>query len=132
MSLDLATAQKIIAASHEKARELGILVTTAVVDAHGDLVALGRMEGARRLTIKIADAMAYTSASFRANGADLIKYAGSPWFDSYRMMEGGRILPASGGLLIRVGGDLMGAVGVSGGSDAQDKQCSEAALAAIG
>lgn len=131
MPLDLASAQKIIAAAHEKARELSIRVTAVVVDRDGRLVALGRMDGAMWLTVDIAQAMAYTSAAFRADGVKLTGYPGKPWFDSFTLLQGGKILPADGGMVIRVDGEFQGAIGVSGGSNEQDRQCSEAGLAAI-
>lgn len=131
MPLTLEMCQKLLQASEAKAKELEIRVSIALVDEAGHLKALYRMDGAMWITTDIAQAMAYTAAAFRAAGADLVGYADRPWFRSLTLMNEGRILPAGGGIPVRVGRELVGAIGVSGGSDAQDRECSEAGLAAI-
>ena len=60
--MTLNRAQKMIEASETKAKELGIAITTAVVDEHGTLVALSKMDGALLVSPQFAQSKAFTSA----------------------------------------------------------------------
>jgi uncharacterized protein GlcG (DUF336 family) len=131
MPLTLEMAEKISAAGGKKAEELGIKVSVVTVDAGGHLVTVHRMDGASWLTVDIAAAMAYTAAAFKTRAANLAGSADQPWFRSLTILSEGKVLPANGGIPIEVGGEVVGAVGVSGGSNAQDQECSEAGLEAI-
>ncbi len=131
-SIDTATAERAIAAAVEKARELQLAMSVAVMDEAGDLKAFHRMEGAGKLTIEIAQNKAYTSASFRMpthSWWDLIK-------DDGPLLHGithtPRLVVFGGGFPIMEDGLLIGAIGLSGGHYSQDMECGRAALEAIG
>lgn len=132
MPMTLEQAKRAIEGAKAKAAELGIRVSVVVVDVAGRVVALERMDGASWATTGVAEAMAFTSAAWRMRGADMTRWHGSPWFTSLVIQTGGKMLPAEGGMPIRVDREFLGAIGVSGGSGEQDRQCSEAGLAAIG
>ena len=131
MAVTLAEAERAIAASVVKAQALGIRVSVAVVDPNGSLVALHRMDGAGPITVDIAQNMAYTSATFRMPGASMADWYMQPWFHSMVLQSHGKLLPADGGLPMRREKEVLGAIGVSGGSGAQDKECSEAGIATL-
>lgn len=125
-------ALRAVQAALRRAQEIGIKATAAVVDDAGALVVLARMDGALPITADIARSMAYTSASFGMPGSDMESWYNEPWFHSMVLQTNGQLLPAGGGLPITEGGALIGAIGVSGGSHDQDRDCSQAGIRALG
>ena len=131
-SIDLATANKAIAAAAKKASELGLKMCIAISDEVGDLKAFERMDGAPRLSIQIAQDKAYTAAGYGL--------ATHTWWDFIKddppLLHGithtPRLIVFGGGFPIVLGGEIVGAIGVSGGHYSQDMECARAALAAIG
>jgi uncharacterized protein GlcG (DUF336 family) len=133
MSLLLKTAERLIAASEEKAREFGINVTTAVVDNAGFLVMMRRMDGTRPLTTHIAHSKAYTGAIMQRPARDLLHWAESEpvYFAHVGRMGHHPIVATQGGMPVKPATEIIGGIGVSGGTPDQDQACCEAALAAI-
>ena len=132
MAISLQKALRLIEATHGKAAELGITVTTAVVDEGGHLVALGRMDGARWHTPHIAQGKAFTVAAFQRPGEQLERIADMSFFRALQTRMGGLIIAGKGAMPILEDGKVVGGIGVSGGSGEQDQECIEAALAAVG
>lgn len=131
--LTLEQAQKAIAASEKKATQLGISVSTAVVDEHGTLVAFSRMDGAITISPKFAYTKAYTAGTIGMGTADMGPYAvsGKPYYGMTALF-GGELTTISGGLPIKKDGKLVGGIGVGGSPDvSQDLQCAQAAFEAI-
>lgn len=125
-------AAKIVQAAVAHAAAQGWRINVAVADASGNLAAFLRMPGAFVQSIDIAIDKAYTAAGFGFPTEDWIKA-----FEGNDAMRLGfpvrpRLVVFGGGLPIRVGGELIGGVGVSGASEAQDAECARAGLAAIG
>ncbi|TMG64907.1 MAG: heme-binding protein [Chloroflexi bacterium] len=130
MPLTFAEAQKTISGAHTKAQSLGIRVTVAVVDEGGFLIALGRMDGAPPISPQVAEAKAVGAAMLYRDGASLAELAKDrPGFFSVadRLVRV-PIVPGLGSILIKRDGDVLGAVGVSGGRPEQDLECAEAGL----
>lgn len=128
--MDLALARGIIERGHAKARQLGISVTMAVVDGGGLLVALERMDGAPPLSPQIAEAKAVGAAMLLRDGSSLADLARDrPGFFSVadRLVRI-PIVPGLGSVLVRSDGNVIGAVGVSGGKPEQDLECAEAGI----
>jgi uncharacterized protein GlcG (DUF336 family) len=73
---------------------------------------------------------AYTAASFQQPTSELSGVAGQTWFQSLVVSSNGRIMPGGGALPVVEGGNIVGAIAVAGGTDEQDQQCAQAALAA--
>jgi uncharacterized protein GlcG (DUF336 family) len=94
------------------------------------MIALGRMDKARPITVDIALNKAYTAASFQQPTKDLANIANQAWFQSLVVSSSGRIMPGGGALPVIEGGNVVGAVAVSGGTDEQDQSCAEVALSA--
>lgn len=131
MQLDLSTCQEMILSAIDKARELGAKVSVAVVDAGGNLVAFGRMDGAEIAGTTLAVDKAYTSVSNRISTQELSVLAapGGPLFGLHAN-GGGRFVIFGGGTPVLTAGDVVvGAVGVSGGTVDEDVACSAAAVA---
>src|SRR5438094_10429747 len=120
---------QMVRSAHAQAAQLDIAVTAVVVDESGRLVALGRMDRARPITVDMATNKAYTAASFQQPTDQLAGAAGQPWFQSLVVSSNGRIMAGGGALPIVEGGNVVGAVAVAGGTDEQDQRCCEAALA---
>ena len=105
------------------ARANGWTVAVSVVDTHGELIAFERMDGVQYGSIEVSRQKAWTAARFRRDSkafADSLAAGrlGSLSFEGVASVEGG--------VLILAGGKIVGAVGVSGASSAQDAQCARA------
>ena len=112
-----------------EAAKLDIAVTAVVVDQSGRMIALGRMDRARPITVEIALNKAYTATSFQQPTKELAGVAGQSWFQSLVISSNGRIMPGPGALPIVEGGSVVGAIAVAGGTEEQDQRCAEVALA---
>ena len=132
-TLSTAAISTLLSAALERAAELEIKVSVAVVDASGALIALTRMQGALLGGAELAIDKAWTSAAFgRDTGGTAQRLAGLPEAVREGILRRPRFTDLSGGLPIRVAGVLVGGVGVSGGPGRNDEMCAEAALAKIG
>ena len=130
MPLTLKESHDVVSRAHERAAALGIKVTVAVVDEGGLLITLGRMDGAPPLSPQVAEAKAVGAAMLYRDGAGLAELAKDrPGFFSVadRLVRV-PIVPGLGSVLIRRDGNVLGAVGVSGGRPEQDLECAEAGL----
>jgi uncharacterized protein GlcG (DUF336 family) len=129
MTVDLATAQRMIAAAHAEAERRSILVSAAVVDAGGHLIAFGRMDGAEIAGPVLAVDKAYTAVANRIATSELATLA-APGGELFGLHAngGGRFVIFGGGLPIAIEGVIVGGVGVSGASAAEDESCAFAAL----
>ena len=131
-SIDIATAERAVDAAAKKSTELGLKMCIAITDEGGDLKAFHRMDGAPKLSIQIAQDKAYTAASF--------SMATHAWFDFIKndppLLHGithtPRLTVFGGGFPIALKGEMIGAIGLSGGHYTQDMECARAARAAIG
>jgi uncharacterized protein GlcG (DUF336 family) len=126
MALTAAVAQRMIQASQDHARSLGVAVSTAIVDADGRLFAFGRMEGAHWISIEVAQAKAFTGALLRRDGPDL-QSMNPATVAALGAMHGGRVLPMGSVTPVREGGVVVASVGCSGATDEQDGECARAA-----
>ena len=130
MPVPIDKALTMIQAGHAKALELDIAVSVSVVDEGGRLIALGRMDRCRPMSVDISINKAYTAASFQVPTSDLSGVSGQSWFQSLIVSSGGKIMAVAGGLPVLGEPLVVGAVGVSGGTEDQDLQCCRAAVAA--
>jgi uncharacterized protein GlcG (DUF336 family) len=128
----LADAKRIIAAAEQKATELEQPMNIAVADAGGNLIAHVRMDDAWMGSIDISIKKAFTSRAFDIATKDLAKLSqsGGEFFGIHASNDG-RIMIFAGGVPLRRAGKVVGAVGVSGGSGAQDHAVAEAGAAAF-
>lgn len=119
-------ARTIIERARATAKEIGVPMAIAVVDAGGHLVALERMDGAPFTAPEIAWGKAYTSAAWKAPSAALAERIGKdPAFSAaVSAATAGRFTPRQGALPLPGGG----AVGASGGSSQQDEDVARAGI----
>jgi len=131
--MDLADAEKLIAAAQEKARSINVKVTVAVVDDGAHLVALARMDGANPMSPMIATGKAVGAAMFRRDGAWLLSAANDrpAFWGAVKGMAGRDMVPGPGSLPITRNGAVIGAIGVSGAAPNEDLACAEAAISSL-
>jgi len=130
-SISYELAQKMADAAVAKARELGVTENVAILDDGGNLKAFSRMDGAPIPTIEMAQNKAYTALLgvstqdfFNLIQGDPSLLAGIPTL--------GRMAAWGGGFPIKVNGELVGAIGVSGAPTVQnDVDCARAALVLV-
>ena len=131
--IDWPAAQSAVAAAVQAATAMGVRVNVAVVDASGILASFGRMPGAPLHSIDIAIDKAYTAVSF---GLPTARWTEVLQSHSAAVREGlvqrPRFVAFGGGIPIVEGGQCIGAIGVSGGSEQQDEQIAHAGLVALG
>jgi uncharacterized protein GlcG (DUF336 family) len=129
----LEEARKVIGAAEKKAVAIGQPMNVAVADEGGNLVAHVRMDGAWMGSIDISIKKAFTARAFDIATKDLAPLA-QPGRDFFGIntSNDGRIMIFAGGIPLRRGGKVVGAVGVSGGSGEQDQAVAEAGAAAFG
>jgi uncharacterized protein GlcG (DUF336 family) len=130
MAIPVDKAIQMVRTAHSEAAQLDIAVTAVVVDPSGRMVALGRMDKARPITVEMALNKAYTAASFQQPTSELAGASSQTWFQSLVVSSNGRIMAGGGAVPIVEGGNVVGAVAVAGGTDDQDQRCCDVALAA--
>ena len=128
-NLSLAMAQTIANAALDKCKEMGFKVSVTVVDRAGLAIVMLRGDGAGLHTPEGSDRKAYTARTFRTPSADFVKrLASDPAVAGLKQYR--RVIALDGGLPIKVGDDVVGAVGVSG-SPGKDDECSKAGIAKV-
>ena len=130
--VSLSAAQQVVEAARKKAEEIDVPMNIAVVDAGNNLTAFARMDGAWLGSIDIAQNKAYTARSFDMSTKDLAPLCqpNQPLFGIHASNQGQLIIFA-GGIPLMSGDDVIGAIGVSGGSVEQDHEVAEAGVAAF-
>src|SRR6201988_1505206 len=124
-------AKKIIEAGIVKAKEVGQPMNIAVVDAGANLTAFARMDGAWLGSIDIAINKAFTAKAFDISTLELGRNSQpKDQFFGIHVSNHARVMIFAGGIPIKMKGQVVGAVGVSGGSGEQDHAVAEAAVAA--
>jgi len=135
-ALTLSQANQIIVAALAKAREAGYKPTgIAVVDEGGNLKAFAREDGASMFRFEIAQAKAWGAVGMGVSSRVLGQRAkdNPNFFVSLAATAGGRFLPQTGAVLIKdAAGQVLGAVGASGGSGDEDELICVAGVQAAG
>jgi uncharacterized protein GlcG (DUF336 family) len=130
-SISSELAQKMVDKAVAKARELGVSENVAILDDGGNLKAFSRMDGAPIPTIEIAQNKAYT-ALFGVSTQDLFNFIQSDPSLLAGIPTLTRVAAWGGGFPIKVDGEIVGAIGVSGAPTVQnDIDCAKAALALV-
>jgi uncharacterized protein GlcG (DUF336 family) len=131
-SISTELAHKIVAAAEAKAKEMAHPFVIAVCDESGVLKAFSRMDGAALLSVQIAQDKAYTAVGFGLSTDawhEFIK--NDPPLASGAVGGIDRLVVFGGGYPIKVGGAIVGAIGVSGGHYKQDMDVALAGLAIV-
>ena len=131
-ALTLAEAEQILAAAKAKVQSMGAKMSVSVVDPRGDLIGMFRTDGASWRTPPISRAKAVAASCFGRPSGELTENALAPVFRGLMAMEGGHMIPGQGALPVYRDGELIGAVGGSGGTAQEDEDASMAGIQAIG
>ena len=110
-----------------RAQALGLKLSFVVVDEFGQLVQLDRMDGASLMSPDVAEAKALTALNFRRPTSEVAQMDRQT-IETLAKVVHFQIVPLAGGVPIFDGGELKGAIGVSGASAAQDEQVANHAL----
>ncbi len=132
LGVTLAQATAVVEAARQKATQIGVPMNIAVVDAGNNLTAFARMDGAWLGSIDIAQGKAYSARAFDMETKTLgaASQAGEPLF-GINASNHGKIIIFAGGIPLKSGGTVVGAIGVSGGTVEQDQEVAEAGAAAF-
>ena len=131
-SLSLEQAESILAAAKAKVSEMGAKMSVSVVDPRGDLIAMFRVDGAPWRTPSISRGKAVAAACFGRPSGELTENAQSPVMRGLMAMEGGHMIPGQGALPVYRSGELIGAVGASGGTGQQDEDAAQTGIESLG
>ena len=127
----MAQAQTLVDAALKKAAEIYTLMNIAVVDAGGNLKAFARMNGAWLGSIDISIKKARTARFFDMNTGD-IGAASQPGGSLYNIeVSNGGLITFPGGIPLKLNGEVVGAIGVSGSSVENDHTVADAGASAL-
>ncbi|MCG7977678.1 MAG: heme-binding protein [Candidatus Thiodiazotropha endolucinida] len=124
--LALESANRIALGAIEACRKQGIQIGVTVVDRDGTVQAVMRDTIAAQITVPISRMKAFTAANFNAATSALKSRASTP----IGQIDG--LVMSAGGLPVQAGGQLLGAVGVSGAPSGEtDEACAQAGIDTI-
>ncbi|CKG73992.1 Uncharacterized conserved protein [Fusobacterium polymorphum] len=129
-NLSLEKARKIIRVGERKAKEMNIAAVFAVVNPEGNLIIEERMDNAILVSVEVAYKKAYTAAALKLNTQDLTALV-QPGAMFYGLQSDPKYIVFGGGMLLKVDGKIVGAVGVSGGSAQEDMEIARACVKAF-
>jgi uncharacterized protein GlcG (DUF336 family) len=132
--ISLSDARALVDAAQRRAADIDKPITVVVVDGAGFVVATERMDGARPLQPQIATAKAYTAAIMQRPCSMLKGWAeGEPFFFAQVSGMGHHpIVATGGGFPLKRDGEIVGAIGISGGTGEEDQRVAEAVIADLG
>jgi uncharacterized protein GlcG (DUF336 family) len=130
LSLDLALT--LLARVREEADARDLSLSAAVVDAAGHVLASQRMDGAALGAMQLAVGKAFTAASWATPSGEFSRSTEPGGDDWGWNTTDPRIVVYAGGVPLLVEGELVGAIGASGGTAAEDEECVAAAAAGLG
>lgn len=133
VQLNLAGAEMVLEAAKKKAATLGLKCNIAIVDDGGHMLAFARMDGARPASAATALTKAVSAATFRQETGPL-PAKGEPdvlLSLSIQTASGGKITTLKGGVPIVIDGQVVGAIGVGGGTGEQDAEVATAGIQAL-
>ena len=125
-------AQRMVAAAEKKAQEMKHPFVIAICDESGVLKAFSRMDGAPLLSVQVAQDKAYTAVGFGLSTDgwhDFIKNDAPLAAGAVGGID--RLVVFGGGYPIKIDGEVVGAIGVSGGHYSQDMEVAKAAIALL-
>lgn len=124
-------AEAVVEACNKRATEIGTRMDIAVVDAGGNLKAFRRMDGAWLGSIDISIKKARTARFFDMPTGDIggLSQPGGPLFNIE--VSNGGLITFPGGIPLRSGDEVIGAVGVSGSTVEDDHEVAAAGAAAV-
>jgi glc operon protein GlcG len=129
-SITIESAKQAAAAAIEVARANGWAMAVAIVDTAGLLVYFEKMDDTQLGSVRVAQAKAGAAALFK-RPTKALQDALAGGGDGLRVLALEGAVPIDGGIPLVVGGRIVGAIGLSGGTSAQDGQCAQAGVEAL-
>lgn len=129
MSQELA--EKVVKAAQDKAAELGITMSVAVVDESGNMVYFVRGDTASFITFDTARGKAIMAAGFRRPTHEMMEGVRNNVAFWSGLADKLKMQPGGGGHPLTIDGAIIGGVGCGGGIGDQDELCSEAGAEAV-
>lgn len=124
-TLTLDAAKVIAAAAEAEAKKNNLSMVICVVDEGGHIILLEKMEGTQLGSVQVAQDKAMTAVNFK-RPTKALEDAVAGGRNAVLKLTGA--IPIEGGIPVMVGGELVGAVGVSGGTSPQDAQVAAAGV----
>jgi glc operon protein GlcG len=128
--IPLAEAKGVLAAAQAEATKNKWNVAIAIVDSGGHLLAFERMDTTQHGSVDVAQQKAQTAVAFR-RPSKVFQDGVAGGGEGLRTLRLPGALPIEGGLPLVIGGKIVGAIGVSGVTSAQDGQIAAAGVAAL-
>ena len=128
--ISLEAAKRVAAAAVGEARKNNWTMAFAITDPAGELVYFEKMDGTQAASIGIAQDKSRSSARFK-RATKVFQDALATGGAELRYLGLAGVVPAEGGIPIVINGAIVGAIGVSGGTGAQDSQCAAVGVAAV-
>ena len=127
--LDIADARILIAGARARSEAIGVPMCIAITDESGSLIAFERMDGGKLTSATVAIDKSYTASAAKRATHEYgnISQPGGPGY-GINSAIGGRLMIVAGGLPVSVGGAVVGGIGVSSGTPAQDQEVAQAAI----
>lgn len=125
--VNLALAKEITAAAEVKAKEIKVPMYITIDDADANLISVNRMAGAILVSEKISQNKAYTAVALKMPTSTLTALA-QPGTALYGIQNDSRIVIFGGGFPLVLNGEVIGSIGVSGGSVEEDMSVAQAGL----
>jgi glc operon protein GlcG len=130
--LTLEGARTVLAAAQRRAQEIHVPMDIAIVDDGAHLLVFERMDGAKPSSIAISLVKAQAAAMRRApTGPQAGQQVNLPLVIGLAVASPSHQTPIRGGVPLLVDGEVVGAIGVSAGSEDQDLDVAQAGAAAL-
>jgi uncharacterized protein GlcG (DUF336 family) len=130
--INLELAKNLIESAGKEANEIEVPMVISIVDEGGNFIACHRMDDALLVSVDISQNKAWTSVAMKMSTADLAQAAGmGKELYGINTTNNGRVVVFGGGIPLRKNGQIIGAVGVSGGSVEEDIRVAQAAVDAL-
>ena len=130
MSITADNAKNVAAPALAEARKNGWNMAVAIVDVAGDLVYFEKMDDTQVGSVDVAISKARSAARFK-RPTKAFQDALAAGGEGLRILALQGAVPVDGGVPLTMGGRIVGAIGVSGGTSAQDGQVAAAGVAAL-
>ena len=128
--LGLDDARVLLDAAVARAKAIGVPISVAVSDESGTLIGFERMDGGKVTSVSIAIDKAFTAAGAKAPTSFYFDES-NPASRRIQGTNGGRFITLRGGVPVEVDGEIVGAIGVSGGTGQQDVDVADHATTAL-
>ncbi|MBK5442854.1 MULTISPECIES: GlcG/HbpS family heme-binding protein [Peribacillus] len=130
--INLTLAKNLIESAEKKANEIKVPMVISIVDEGGNFVACHRMDDALLVSVELAQNKAWTSIAMKMTTENLaLVAANGKELYGINTTNNGRVVVFGGGIPLYNNGQIIGAVGVSGGSVDEDIRVAQSAVDAL-